>query len=314
MRHVPRLPQSPALFIAFSLFAALGSACGPTNYYVREMKIDAEQHLIPVGSKSLSHPAADSYYMFFHTATKLTIVNHFAKQAGSADVRELLYLEADQDRLERTVRTDEIVTGPFGAVVAEKTCFYNRPIENYLSSVKVLIQSANPEIGREIPDPISEAPTHVPPLTSAAIVRLFNADSELVFGSGNYDADGTLGSINHGHIVNADLKPGSSTVLPRAPDFSEIRQASGLPPRFEIEDYLHSKRMPLLGSSSSKEPTFVILVYGFGKLIRLDSLDNGVVISSRYLRPVATEEEKILGPECDEHLQRQQSTGRSTVW
>jgi hypothetical protein len=115
--------------------------------------------------------------------------------------------------------------------------------------------------------------------------------------------------------VNADLKPGSSTVLPRAPDFGEIRQASGLPLRFEIEDYLHSKRMPLWGSSSSKETKpFVILVYGFGKLIRLDSLDNDVVISSRYLKPVATEEEKILGPECDEHLQRQQSTGRSTVW
>jgi hypothetical protein len=278
------------------------------------MKIDAELHLIPVGSKSLNHPAAESYYMFFHTATKLTLVNHFARQAGSADVRELLYLEANQDRLERTVRTDEIVTGPFGAVVAEKTCFYNRPIENYSSSVKVLIQSANPEIGREIPDPFAEEPPHVPPLTSAAIVRLFNANSELNFGSGNYDADGMLGSINHGQIVNGDLKPGSSIVLARAPDFGEIRQESGLPPRFGIEDYLRSMRMPLFGPSSSKEPTFVILVYGFGKLIRLDSLDNGVVISSLYLKPVFTEEERILGPECDEHLQRQQSSGRSTVW
>jgi hypothetical protein len=32
-------------------------------------------------------------------------------------VRRLLYLEADQGVLERTVRDDQIVTGPFGAIV-----------------------------------------------------------------------------------------------------------------------------------------------------------------------------------------------------
>lgn len=308
-----RVAQIQAVAAALSFLAASCSACGQTNYYVPELSIDAEQHLIPVGPKSLNHPAADSYYMFFHTATKLTIVNHFVKQAGSTDVRELLYLEADKDRLERTVKADQVVTGPFGAVVVEKTCFYNRPIENYQSSVKVLIQSAEPEIGREIPDQVSKAPTDVPRLTSVAIVRTFSAESELVFGSGNYDADGTLGSIQSGKVMNGDLEPGSSVAFPLAPDFGEIRQASGLPPRLEIENYLRSKRILPLINSSLQERTIVILVYGFGKLIRQDSLENGTIVSSHYLKPVVTEEEGILGPECDEHLQQQQSTGKSTV-
>jgi len=57
----------------------------------------------------------------------------------------------------------------------------------------------------------------------------------------------------------------------------------------------------------------VILVYGFGKFIRQDSLEDGAVTSSRYLRPVLTEEEGILGPECDARFRQQQSTGRPTV-
>jgi hypothetical protein len=161
MRHRPVhcIAKSAALFAALSVFVASCSSGGPAKYYVRELKIGAEQHLIPVGPKSLNPPAADSYYVFFHTGAELsTIVIHFAKQTGSADVRDLLYLEAVRDRLDRTVKTDQIVTGPFGAVVAEKTCFYNRPVENSPSSINVLIQSAHPEVGREIPDAVPDVP------------------------------------------------------------------------------------------------------------------------------------------------------------
>ena len=145
------------------------------------------------------------------------------------------------------------------------------------------------------------------------MVRFFRADPQLLFGSGNYEANGTIGSIHHGKIMNGELQPGSSTIFPRAPDFNAIQKTSGLPPRVEIEDYLRLKRMPLPNMSNSQGPTIVILVYGFGKLIRQDSLEDGAITSSRYLRPVATEEESILGPECDAHLRQQQSTGRPTV-
>ncbi len=308
-----RIAQRPVLIAALGLLGASCSACGPSNYFVRELKIDAEQHLIPVGPKSLNRPDADSYFMFFHTATKLTIVNHFAKQFGSADVRQLLFLEAERDRLERTVKTDQIVTGPFGAVVAEKTCFYNRPVENSPSSIRVLIQSANPEIGREIPDAVPEVPKKVPPLTSISIVRFFGVDPQLLFGSGNYEANGAIGSIHHGSVVNGDLQAGSSIILPRAPDFNAIQRTSGLPSRVEVEDYLRLNRMPLPHISNPQGPTIVILVYGFGKLMRQDSLEDGIVTSSRYTRPVLTEEDDILGPECDARFRQQQSTGEPTV-
>jgi hypothetical protein len=315
-----RIVQTTALYAALIVMTGSCSGGRPTNYFVREMKIDTEQHLIPVGPKSPRHPDTGSYYMFFHPATQLTIVNHFTWQGGSGDVRELLYLEADRDVLERTVKDDQIVTGPFGAIVVEKQCFYNRPVATYWSSIQVLLQSAHPDIGREIPDPVPAVPANVPPLTSISIVRIFRAGPQLVFGSGNYEANGTLGSIQSGKIMNGDVQhpapitmapgPRSSQMWPR---FNEIRQASGLPPRIEVEKYLRLKRLPLLNASNPEERTIVVLVYGFGQLVRQDSLDNGVVTSSRYVRPVVTEEKGILGPECDARFRQQESAGISTL-
>jgi hypothetical protein len=308
-----RIVQRPALVAALSLLVASCSACGPSSYYVRELRIDAEQHLIPVGPKLLNPPAADSYFGFFHTTTGLTTVDHVAKQAGSANVRVLLYLEAEHDRLDRTVKTDQIVTGPFGAVVANRTYYYNRPVENSSSSIMVMINSENPEIGREIPDAIPETPKNVPPLTSIAIVRFFRFGPKLIFGSGNYEANGAIGSIQSGKIARGDLEPGSLIAMPLASGFNEIRQSAGLPQRVDVGDYLRSKRMQLPNVSNPQAPALVIFVYGFGKIIRQDTLDDGVATSSRYLRPVVTEEEGILGPECDARFNQQQSTGKPTV-
>lgn len=308
-----RVPHTSIVFVALAFLAMSCCACAQTNYFVPGLSIDAEQHLNPIGPKSLTRPAADSYYMFFHTATKLTTVNHLARQSGSADVRRLLYLEADHDVLERTVKTDEIVTGPFGAVTVEKTCFYNRPISQYVSSVKVLLQSAVPEIGREIPDRVTKAPVEVPQLTSAAIVRIFGSGPELAFGSGNYEANGTIGTIDSGRILNGVIQGGASIVSARAPWSDKIRKASGLAVQFEIEKYLRSKRISLLTAAGPNERTFVVLVYGFGKLIRQDSLEDGRVVSSRYLKPVVTQEEDILTHQCDQQLRQQQSSGKPTV-
>ena len=314
-----RIAQTPALYAAFIVLAASCLGCGPTNYFVRGIKIDAEQHLIPVGSKSLRHPDTGSYYMFFRA--QVTTVDHLAWQDGTADVRRLLYLEVYPDVLHRTVKDDEIVTGPFGAIVVEKQCFYNHPVATHWSSIQVLLQSAHPDIGREIPDPVPTVPANVPPLTSISIVRIFRAGSQLVFGSGNYEANGTLGSIQSGKIMNGDVQypapitmaPGPQNDLMR-PRFDEIRQASGLPPRVEVESYVRLKRLPLPSNSNPpEERTLAILVYGFGQLVRQDSLDNGVVTSSRYLRPIVTEEEGILGPECDARFREQQSARISTV-
>jgi len=53
--------------------------------------------------------------------------------------------------------------------------------------------------------------------------------------------------------------------------------------------------------------------YGFGKLMRQDQFRNGSVVSSRFLRPSVTEEEKNLNPECDAKFAQQRSMGLSTV-
>ena len=316
MSHVA---QTRALYAALMVVASSCVGCSPTNYFVRGMKIDAEQHLIPVGPKSLRHPDTGSYYMFFHTGTRHTIVNHLTWEDRSADVRQLLYLEAERDVLERTVKDDQIATGPFGAIVVHKQCFYNRPVSTYRSSIQVLLQSAHPDIGREFPGPVPAAPANVPPLTSISIVRIFRAGPQLVFGAGNYEASGTLGSIQSGKIMNGDVQwPSPIMMAPPQndllrPRFDEIRQTAGLPPRVEIEKYLRLKRLPLSNTSNPEDRVIVVLVYGFGQLVRQDSLDNGVVTSSSYVRPVVAEEEGILGPECDARFRQQQSMGRPTV-
>jgi hypothetical protein len=70
----------------------------------------------------------------------------------------------------------------------------------------------------------------------------------------------------------------------------------------------------LLKTLDPPERTIAILVYGFGKLIRQDSLKDGVVISSRYMSAVVTEEDRALGPLCDEHLRQQDIQGEPTVF
>jgi hypothetical protein len=171
----------------------------------------------------------------------------------------------------------------------------------------------HPEIGREIPDAIVATTADASELTSIAIVRFNRVDSSVIFNSGNYEVDGRIGSIHTGKVVNGDLQPGSSIIPQLAPEFDDVQRRSGLPTRVEPRDYLRSRRLRLPKIPNADEHTFAILVYGFGTLLRVDSLRDGVIISSRYLKPIVTEEEGILNPECDDRLRRQQATGRPTV-
>lgn len=311
MRHIV---QMIVLGAALSVVFVPSFAGGPEiGYIVPGMEVDAQQHLIPVGSKSLQPPQTGSFYSFDHTGTQLTIVDHFEWQTGASNMRRLLYLEAERGVLERTVKDDEIVTGPFGALVAEKTCFYNRPVDTYRSSVKILVQSLTPETGREIPDPASAAAKNDLPLTTVSIVRIFRAAPQFIFASGNYEANGTIGSIQSGKVVNGEVQSGSSVMMPGASEFDAIRQSSGLPNRIDVENYFRRKHLPLLETSNPEDRTVVVLVYGFGELIRQDSLDHEAGISSRYLKPVMTEEERGLDPKCAKRLRQQEATGKPTV-
>jgi hypothetical protein len=117
------------------------TSCEPTSYYVTGLQVDRAWHLIPVGSRSMRHPNKSSYYFFFHTATGLTLVHHLANQAGRTDAVRVLYLEAKNNVLDRTVKTDEILRGAFGGVYAEKTCYFARPVTEGYSAVAVRVGS-----------------------------------------------------------------------------------------------------------------------------------------------------------------------------
>jgi hypothetical protein len=303
--------STPALLI----LAMSSTACGPTNYFVSAVKIDAQQHIYPVGSKSLKHPNAGSYYMFFHGAY-LTSINHLAFRLGTQDARGLFYMETNRNQiLDRTVKDDEVLTGDFGAIVTEKTCFYNRNVENNPASVQVLIQSVDPDIGRELPDSLPKAPSNTPPVTSIALVRFFRQGAKLAFASGNYEASGELAAIHSGEILNGDLQPGSSVIFFTAgSEFQTLRSRYGLPPRVDIQSYMHSQRISLTETSLPDTRMVAVVVYGFGRLIRQDSIEKEAVVASRYLRSSVTEEERMLAPMCDHQLQQQQSSGKSTIW
>jgi hypothetical protein len=314
------ISRRTCLLMAGSALALFSSACflikgEPTNFFVREIKINNRQQLIPIGPKSPRHFDDGSYYMFFYAATGITSVSHWLTLAPTGKHRQLMYLESNKDGLfDRTVKTDRIIAGPFGAVVTERTCFYNRPVTTSPSALLVQVQGMKYDIA-EIPDTISELPKDAPPLTSFAIIRFFRAGGDLTFGSGNYEATGAIGAIQSGKISDGDRLPGASTAFPEAPSFNNLQHIYGLSSHVNIADYLRSNRIALAATSNTDDRSFVILVYGFGKFIRQDSLGKGgVVASSRLLRPLVTEEEKILGPECDDRFRKQQETGESTVW
>src|SRR5580692_11494473 len=86
------------------------TSCEPTNFNVKEMKIDSDLHLLPVGDRRLRDPGEGSYYSFFYTATGLTTVDHFETNPRTGVSEQLIYLEAGRNQvLDRTVKTEQIL-------------------------------------------------------------------------------------------------------------------------------------------------------------------------------------------------------------
>jgi hypothetical protein len=286
----------------------------PLGYFVNELHVDATQHLVPNGSRSLVEPVEGTYYSVAHTGTGFTIVNHIEKKAGAAQAERLLYLETNTNQvLDRTVKDDEILTGAFGTVYVQKTCFFNRPVESNYSSVMVMVGSNN-DLGRpEIPLQLSDAPESLPPLTSLSLVRIFQHDSEYAVVSANYESSGELGSLNIGRTKAGEVIPGSASTSFHIDSKNPLLATYGIPLRIDVQEYLRSHRLPIHDVALHQEMVLVNRHYGFDKLIRRDQLKDGARVSSQYLRPSVTEEEKILDSECDSRFRQQQSMGLPTV-
>lgn len=306
----------------------LDAGCqSPSPSYFRELKIDSGLHLVLTGGIDLPNfrePDVGSYYAPFYGAY-VTSVDHREKKPGTAARERSLYLETGHDQvLDRTVKTDEILSGPFGTIDAVKECFYTRPIRNGFGSVSVEFNGNDTE--HELPSEVRIPTEGLPALTSFSLVRIFRANPEYVIVSANYERDGSLGSLNFGTAKNGNpvRTDPIGTWIYRTPD-PQVNETArkeivplltkyGIPTHIDVEKYLRSRRMALPAVALDQEKNVMNEFYGFGKLIRQDELRDGAIVASRWLQPSVTEEEKeTLNPLCDARFRQQQAIGLPTV-
>ena len=310
MRFVKKI----GLAVLVSAFVLIASSCDPTSFNVDELKIDSDLHLIPVGHRTLRDPGEGSYYLFFYTATGLTTVNHMETRPSGHE--RLLYLETGHNQvLDRTVKTEKILTGGYGTVYSAKTCFYASPLARGRSSVSVGADNNGID---EVPAELAREPEALPPLTSVSLIRIFRTAPEYVVVAGNYEPDGKMGSFQISGAKGGDrvaffgggdyLFPGV-TAQPAA-----LAKQYGIPARIDVQDYLRSHRLTLPLVGLPQEIVVVDFHYGYDKVIRQDTLSDGVISSSRFLVPSVTPEEKILDPLCESRFRQQHAEGLPTVF
>jgi hypothetical protein len=297
------------------------SSCGSRRtgaYYVREMRVDRDQHLLPVGAGSMFEPTSGSYYFFFYAATVITSVSHMERNGSSVQHRTL-YLETNrQDQLDRTVKSDVLLTGDFGMAYAQKTCFYNRPVESNYSSVSVRFDSDEYPSAFEVPSVLSGTPDNVPPLSSVSLVRVLRKESGYTLVSADYESTGELRGFQVAEAKNGNISPATDVQTVSPPDRSGSTDPRlvryGIPPRIDVQKYLSVHRLPLpSGPAALEESTSLIQFYGYGKLMQQQQLRSGVPVSTRWLQPSTTEEEHTIGPECDSRFAQQRSMGLPTT-
>jgi len=311
------------MLAAILVFASTFSFCGPGqpigNHFFEGLEIDNELHLNSIGSDSLLPPALRTYYSFFYTATDMTTVNHFEKKEDGT-LEHLLYLETQTNPvikervLWRTVKTDEILSKPFGTVYAKKQCGNawwppraNRTtpaICNCENSVLVGDSSANRRWGEslgESPAQLSTAPKHLPELTSGTLVRMFGAGTEHLWISADYEPSGQLVRWSIGQTTESGERvPGTEQTTI---DLNDKRLGEyGIPARIDLRSSPRSRRFAIPVVRLPQEQSIVYIHYGFGKVIQENTLLNGVVTSSRFLQPSVTEEERFLNSWCDSRM------------
>ncbi|HWY67798.1 MAG TPA: hypothetical protein VNX88_03985 [Terriglobales bacterium] len=298
--------------IALIWLAALTSCQTRTGaHFFPGMQFDRDGRLIPVGSESLFEPVSGSYYLFFYGAN-LTSVDHMERNHGDSDAHRSLYLETKRDgRLDRTVKSDLLLTGDFGTVYVEKTCFYNRPVESNYSSVAIAFFSNGYDSGLETPAVLADAPRALPPVSSISLIRLIRNKADYVLVAADYESTGELRGLHLAKANGGKISTNGSSVG------SGFRHTAldeyGIPFTLKVDADISSHPLRLPMPRVSEESTWFIQFFDFGKLIQQQKLRAGVPVSSRWLRPSVTKEEQIIGPECDSRLRQQKSMGLPTT-
>ncbi len=296
------------LLLSLSFLSACG---GPTNFYAPLLRIDPGLHLAPGGPRSVMQPDLHTTYFFFHGASG-TAITHTVLPPGSRQRQTVLFLEADhKQQLIETSKWDKLLEGPFGTVYALRNCFYTYAAVDHLSSVAV---AARPSGGGEKPAIVPVPAGALPPLTSLSLVRIFRVAAGYRLIAANYESDGRLGSIDISGARDGSWysPPDGGDFLYVGPPDSRLERY-GIPPRIDVEQYLHLHRLQLPSVALPEETTVLNQHFGFNKVIRQDTLQHGAIASSIFLQPSITEEERQLGPACDQRLRQQQATKTRTV-
>jgi hypothetical protein len=275
------------------------------------MQVGPDGRLNPVGSQSLFKPDSGPYYLFFYGAN-LTMVDHMERNHGDSDAHRSLYLETKRDgSLDRTVKSDLLLTGDFGTIYAEKTCFYNRPVESNYSSVAIAFFSNGYDSGFETPALLADAPRALPSVTSVSLIRVIRNNADYMLVAGDYESTGELRGLHLGKANGGKISTNKSSFS------AGITRAAldeyGIPFTIKVDADMSSHPVRLPEPRLPEQSTWLILFFDFGKLIQQLELRAGVPVSSRWLRPSLTKEEQIIGPECDLRFRQQKSMGFPTT-
>jgi hypothetical protein len=234
------------------------------------------------------------------------------RKPGRSQTERLLYLETNRDQqLDRTVKSDLIKAGDFGTVYAQKTCFYNRPVQSSYNSVSVRFFSSGYPSGYERPVELPKRPEVVPSLSSLSLVRILRHGTGHLLIEADYESTGELRSVQAVTASGGNVTSYPLTSYPLDSDIVTL-QKYGVPFRWEIKKDSHGVLRQLPQPAAAEELSLFIRFYDFGKLIEEEQLRGGVAVT-RWLQPSVTEEERQIGPECDSRFRQQLSMGLPTA-
>lgn len=301
------------LVIAVLLAISACKSGGPTNYYVSRIQISRDGQVSPVGPRSLLDTRPGPNYYFFHAA-RLTSVNHMNQNPGESEAHSLLSLVTTPDgRLDTTDKKDVLLMGDFGTIYSEKTCFYNRPIESNYSSVKISFFSNGYPKAYDNPAVLADSPQVVPPISSVSLVRVIRKGADYMLASADYEASGELRSFHFAKVNGGNIYPANDESSYSLNSKDPRLEKYGIPSILDIDSVLSRHGLPSPSVPDSEVSTWLIQFHDFGKLIHQQELGEGIPLSSRWLKPSVTEEERIIGPECDSRFRQQLSMGLPTT-
>lgn len=289
---------------------------GPQNGFYPRIRIGPDGTILPEGQRTLYQPAELSSFDYFRGGSVLSI-EHRVRPVQGDPAQKAFYLEAREAnfRLDRTVKTSELLHGEFGSVVFQKTCFYNRSFDVNLDTVAIGLHDGSSEPAKLVNPPTAR---NIP--TSFALLRVFRDGEGAAVVIGGYEANGTLRSLHINHTRSGArlfypedgvfMDP-SSNLMTRAPNPIGVGLPLTLQPEFN-----GFVRLPATSFPAAMEALFT--VYADGSLVRRDVLAEGrnglsVLKETRFLQPSVVDEQRQLEPACNAQLAKQRTTQKRTV-